>query len=144
MTEGAPPPLTAFRRVLLRDRGEPYIVEAVEADGSEHLRLSLRRRPEGDLRRLRIPLEGSGELQPWVYRPPDDDADSAGMLLIFLDEEILTGAFGWARTRAGDGGLEFELAPYGLRRDDEAEHERLLDASGPFGWHGRGREPGAG
>jgi hypothetical protein len=89
---------------------------------------------------VRLPLPSSGALKPWLYDIPEDAADAAGMLTIFLDEEVSTGCVGWARTTTRDGVRIFEVAPYGFRRSDDAEHRRMLRHSGADSWWGQIQE----
>ncbi|MFD1722332.1 hypothetical protein [Amnibacterium endophyticum] len=102
--------------------------------------LELRFATRSDLRlwSLVLPLPSAPVLKPWLYRPPDDAVDSARMLAVFLDEEILTTAISSARGEEVAGVTLVELAPYGLRRGDDAEHERLAAAAAAGGWDGRG------
>lgn len=81
---------------------------------------------------LVIPGPHSAESQPWVYAEPRDIGDWASMLAIWLDENLTAGAGDLATERRD--GLEYLIvAPYGLRRAGEAEHERLINLA-PRGW----------
>ena len=62
--------------------------------------------------------------------------DAAGKLTGFMDEEVATGCAHWAATTLRGSDRVFELAPYGLRRRNDAEHRRLLKAAGRHGWWG--------
>lgn len=87
--------------------------------------------------RLRLDLPSSGKLQPWLYAYPDDADDWVGQLLIWTDEEVFTLGLGKSRARKVEDGESFVIAePYGWRRADTVEHERLLASAGPFGWNG--------
>jgi uncharacterized protein (UPF0548 family) len=84
---------------------------------------------------VRLPLPSSRALKPWLDHIPDDPDDAAEMLSLFMSEEIATGCAHRAATAQGADRV-FELASYGFRCADRAEHRRLSEAAGPTGWHG--------
>lgn len=87
-----------------------------------------------------LPLPSSPELKPWLWGIPEDAEDAADSLALFIREEVETGCAHWALTvRSGHDQL-FELASYGFRRADPAEHRRLLKSAGVDGWSGRHHE----
>lgn len=87
-----------------------------------------------------LPLPSSPDLKPWLWGIPDSAEDAADSLALFIKEEVETGCAHWALTaRSGQDQL-FELASYGFRRADTAEHRRLLKSAGTDGRSGRHHE----
>jgi hypothetical protein len=90
--------------------------------------------------RIWIALPESDRPMPWL--DPDDDAEAdiwVEQLLHWLNDEMDTVGIGDAAARAqGPDGVARIIADgYGFRVADVAEHQRLRQAVGPFGWHVR-------
>lgn len=75
-----------------------------------------------------VPLPSSPELKPWLYLEPLDADDYLQQLDTFVREEMDTGASAWAEQLEERDHRLFVLTPYGFKRKDAAEHERLLAA----------------
>ena len=105
-------------------------VSVAAVDDRLELRLHLTQKDETI--GLLIPGPRSSELQPWLYAEPEDIRDWASILGIWLDENLTAGTSHLA-TELRDGVQCVIAAPYGLRRADQADHERLI-ALAPNGW----------
>lgn len=117
-----------------RDRYRAIRAEIVDHELDVHLRV------DGDERNfgIRLPLPSSDGIEVWLYVAPNDAQDWTGMLGIWMDEEILTGATSWAALTLLDDVHYFTVELYGFRSADESEHERLTAQMktypGGFGW----------
>lgn len=126
-----------FVRELTGLYTEAFVVQGVQLGGDGMLEMKFVTRSDRRIWSVVLPLPSVRVLKPWLYLPPTDAADSVNMFATFLDEEILTTAIYVARGRKIAEVTRVELAPYGLRRQDNGEHERLAEAAARGGWDGR-------
>jgi hypothetical protein len=83
---------------------------------------------------LVLPAPWTDSAQWWIYNFPVDPQYWAEMLKHWIEEQIDTGAAGWATLQERDGVHYFVAEPYGFRPQDESEHRRLLSLA-PQGWY---------
>lgn len=101
-----------------------------------HLDVELVQR-DGHSARLLIALPSSGELQYWLFAPPEDAQRWVSQLFIWIDEEVFTSGLSDGRARLEkDGDSYVQTAPYGWRLTDASEDARLSKAAGSQGWYG--------
>jgi hypothetical protein len=112
-----------------------FVVNGAHLDG-EDLNLEIVDRLTSA--RLRVALPRTGRNQYWIYVEPDDAADWASQLFLWIEEEVRTGGMWESRvreieTREGHSESYVIAEPYGWRLSDPDEHARLLRAVGGIG-----------
>jgi hypothetical protein len=105
-------------------------IDIVDADLRDHI-LDVRFRIPGrdEIFGARLPMPESTLPMPFFFDVPEDETELLRMLRLWLEEETATGCAGWAVTVPADDALYFEVANYGFRRRDAAEHSRLTAAA---------------
>jgi hypothetical protein len=78
---------------------------------------------------VEVDLPSQNQHASWIYAPPEDAEDWAMMFRFFLEEEVATGANKWGTWHDEGEFRRFDLEPYGVRRSDISEHERLSKLS---------------
>jgi hypothetical protein len=109
-----------------------FVVNGVRLDG-EDLNLEIVDRLTSV--RLRVALPRTGRDEHWIYVEPDDAADWASQLFVWIEEEVGTGGMRESRvreieTREGRSESYVIAEPYGWRLSNPDEHARLLRAMG--------------
>lgn len=127
----------AFVRALRGYSTSAFVVQGVRAVGQGSVEVRFATRSDGKVWALVLPLPSAPGRKPWLYAQPDDAMESVQMLGIFLDDEVLTTAIYSARQRDVSDATFVELAPYGLRKNTDQEHDRLARAAVEGGWDGR-------